>query len=134
VTRIHGKVGRLYEPTGLNISSPQYVRADLDEISVMPAIDSALTLDLRCGACARAGDAQPPQLAMFAYDPTSGHLFVATFLYGKERVRPARVRRADGGITYAMACQHGHNPPTRHETIVGWFDDFGDRRQVQRLI
>jgi hypothetical protein len=63
-----------------------------------------------------------PRLARFARLASGGPLEVKPFRYKGRPVIPYPHQRPDGGVTWQLRCQHGHNTPMREERITAELD------------
>jgi hypothetical protein len=75
-------------------------------------------LDIHCGPCRRAGDENPPRLARFARLASGGPVHVRPFTVNGQKVVPAARRRPDGGTTWRLMSECGHDKRIREERIV----------------
>jgi hypothetical protein len=83
-----------------------------------------LVLDIHCGPCRRAGDKNPPRLARFARPATGGPVHVRPFTAEGQQVVPACRTRSDGGTTWRLVSECGHDKRIRGERIAAAFDAF----------
>lgn len=80
-------------------------------------------LDIHCGPCQRAGDENPPRLARFArHADGSGPVRVRPFTVDGEQVVPAVRDRPDGGRTWRLVSECGHDKRIREERIAAALD------------
>jgi hypothetical protein len=83
-----------------------------------------LVIDIHCGPCARAGDPNPPRLARFARPVEGGPVHVRPFTVDGQQVVPAARQRPDGGRTWRLVSECGHDKRIREERIAEAFTMF----------
>jgi hypothetical protein len=83
-----------------------------------------LVLDIHCGPCARSGDPNPPRLARFARLAGGGPVHVRPFTVDGQKVIPAARQRPDGGRTWRLVSECGHDKLIREERIEAAFAAF----------
>jgi hypothetical protein len=81
-----------------------------------------LVLDIICGPCHRAGDANPPRLARFVRRRGGGPVGVQPFAVEGQQVVPYCHQRDDGGRTWRLMSECGHDKPIREERLVEAFE------------
>jgi hypothetical protein len=79
-------------------------------------------LDIHCGPCKRAGDENPPRLARFARPAGGGPVHVRPFTVDGKKVVPAARVRPDGGMTWRLVSECGHDKRIREERIAAALD------------
>jgi hypothetical protein len=90
-------------------------------------------VDIHCGPCARSGDRNPPRLARFAQRPGGGPIAVQPFTVGGQKVIPAVRVRPDGGRTWRLVSECGHDKPIREERIAALFTLIPDGESSLRV-
>jgi hypothetical protein len=82
-------------------------------------------VDIHCGPCHRMGDKNPPRLARFARAAGGGPIHVQPFTVDGQKVIPAVRERPDGGRTWRLMSECGHDKRIREERIVVLFGLIG---------